>query len=545
MSSGGINIEGGAIRSNKSSFADTSPGWWMGRDGGHAKLHIGNASKALKWDSNTGALEITGADIKLGAKTSATDAANSGAYFASAGDFIIGRNATNFIKNSAAGLEIRGSLNADDITAGVISASRLLISDTSNICPDANMRDNAAWFNVTAWVMAPTTGWRSYRVAQLDGASNAWVTSRSKAFPVEAGASLYVSAQLQMLAGTGTVFAQMRWGATDDLANPTYNNIGSTSSTTLVEVAMTVTVPAGVKYAWVELVKSNNGTTSCYAGGVIVRRAVSSELIVNGAITADKITATGLDITSANGNNIRGGKANYAATTNGWWLGWDSSTAKFALGTVSEDGTTGVGLRWTGSNLVVRGAINADDIIGGTITGRTLQTAASGTRFVVSSVDGEGHFFGDRGDGTIVELATIGISTYGDDEVVGVFGASGSTRIGVLALSASNIALVANSTSGTGASISGDGTGLNCTAQANDGTGIFGRAWGQRGTGVYGFCNATDGIGVHAGGTIPLRVASLGNLPASRVAGNVCFYGGWLCFANGTHWFRSNGVQLT
>lgn len=56
-------------------------------------------------------------------------------------------------------------------------------------------------------------------------------------------------------------------------------------------------------------------------------------------------------------------------------------------------------------------SVVADKISAGTITGSTLQTAASGKRFVVSTDDGEAHFYGDRGDGTIESLCDIGIKT--------------------------------------------------------------------------------------------------------------------------------------
>lgn len=45
--------------------------------------------------------------------------------------------------------------------------------------------------------------------------------------------------------------------------------------------------------------------------------------------------------------------------------------------------------------------------------------------------------------------------------------------------------------------------------------------------------------------TSTLKLASLLSLPANRQAGMICFYGGWLCFANGAHWYRSDGTQLT
>lgn len=86
-------------------------------------------------------------------------------------------------------------------------------------------------------------------------------------------------------------------------------------------------------------------------------------------------------------------------------------------------------IEWDGSVLDVRGRLVAGDIqAGGTITGSTLRTAASGTRFVVSANDGEGHYYGDRGDGTIEELITLGIETDGSDSYLMMLGASGTSQ---------------------------------------------------------------------------------------------------------------------
>lgn len=37
----------------------------------------------------------------------------------------------------------------------------------------------------------------------------------------------------------------------------------------------------------------------------------------------------------------------------------------------------------------------------------------------------------------------------------------------------------------------------------------------------------------------------LDNLKTDRTAGSIAYIGGWLCFCNGTHWFKSNGEQMT
>lgn len=54
-------------------------------------------------------------------------------------------------------------------------------------------------------------------------------------------------------------------------------------------------------------------------------------------------------------------------------------------------------------------------------------------------------------------------------------------------------------------------------------------------------------VRIQAGSNVypPFRIVSNSSLPSDRSPGALCFYGGWLCFANGSHWFQSDGTQLT
>lgn len=101
---------------------------------------------------------------------------------------------------------------------------------------------------------------------------------------------------------------------------------------------------------------------------------------------------------------------------------------------------------------ILDGATPSITVKGGTLTGSTLQTAASERRFVVSAASNQAEFYGDRGDGTVVKLAVIGVDVYaglhtppvvtaGDisASIDGLAGISGS-RIGILGISASSYA---------------------------------------------------------------------------------------------------------
>lgn len=69
------------------------------------------------------------------------------------------------------------------------------------------------------------------------------------------------------------------------------------------------------------------------------------------------------------------------ATGGGIWMGSDSGTYKFRVGDLSSTDY----IAYNGSTFTVRGDLNADDITAGTITGRTVQTAASGARVVMDT----------------------------------------------------------------------------------------------------------------------------------------------------------------
>ena len=77
-------------------------------------------------------------------------------------------------------------------------------------------------------------------------------------------------------------------------------------------------------------------------------------------------------ITLGAGTTIRAGQTNYNTGT-GYWMGLVSGTPKFSIGNGSTKYIT-----WDGSALSIRGTLNADDIVAGTITGRTLQTTTPG-----------------------------------------------------------------------------------------------------------------------------------------------------------------------
>lgn len=142
-------------------------------------------------------------------------------------------------------------------------------------------------------------------------------------------------------------------------------------------------------------------------------------------LAADWITSGGMNI-SWSGGNIRSGKATATDTAAGFWIGNNGGTPYLHVGNATKY------MQWNGTALTVRGEFNADDITSGTLTGRTIQTAASGERFVVSVTDKQARFYDSGGN----IKAIIGTGTSGGGSLAyGVFGDStdtAATRHGVV-----------------------------------------------------------------------------------------------------------------
>lgn len=280
-------------------------------------------------------------------------------------------------------------------------------------------------------------------------------------------------------------------------------------------ISGTVTITGGSGYA---------NLTDKPASLAEVDSAASTKLgtIAEGADVTKTTIDGGLITTGyiqlATAGNIRSGKASYADTASGWWLGNDAGTPKLHIGGASQ------WLKWDGSALELSG-----NITGSTITGSTLQTATTGQRFIVSAVDGEAHFYGDRGDGTIEELATVGISETGSDWVIGRFGSSQSTHVAINAeakgstsviqaishpsVPLTGAAITASSDIGV-AVIATTASGAAVIGQASDGGygGRFNEVSGTAGAPILIAPRSTPGAPTHAAGKGALAVDSNGVL---------------------------------
>lgn len=286
-------------------------------------------------------------------------------------------------------------------------------------------------------------------------------------------------------------------------------------------------------------VTARNPVTSSNVSTYIASVAIGDAQIAS--LNADKIT-----VGSLRGRNLQAG----SFMTKGTFLvGVPSANAA----TVTVDNTADFA---SSGSFIVIDTTNDRDVV--TYTGKTATTftgcATSGGNAILGShtngatvipllksmtidaLTNEMRFYGDRGDGTIEELASIGISNVGADFYCGLFGTNntGNSRVGLSGNSNTASGVYGSSISGPGVFADSDsGRGILAVSQTNWG----GEFWGNP------TCSQ-------------LRLPPLAGRPTNRTAGSLAliYTGGGttdnrtseprLMYTNGTNWYIVYGDTL-
>ena len=226
-----------------------------------------------------------------------------------------------------ANLLVDGTVTASKVAAGAITASKLTLTDTTNIC------GNGSGATGTDGWSGSLTDYQSYYVA---GQSSILATSRRDAlyglpFAVRPGETYSFGVwccrgnlALGATAPAGAFNVGFILGTEQTfVTSPTWvgtANPAPTSSPAWVRVEGQVTIPSGYSVAriWVQINASDGSTGTWAFTGLVVRKAASAELLVDGSITAQKITATAIQTTNyaedGSGNPTAGAKLATGAT---------------------------------------------------------------------------------------------------------------------------------------------------------------------------------------------------------------------------------------
>lgn len=198
-----------------------------------------------------------------------------------------------------------GAISTDKLQANSVTASKLVVADTSNLVPDADMQDAAAWTfgGSTSIVPAPSdmpgknalyTSGQKAAAAGTDFLFDAYAT-RS---PVEPNTEYRIAGTVKSSAdATGS----WRWEIHQLDANQA--NLGSTALTTgalpvasATRTAVTIKTLPATRYLRIRVRRAavsagGTATGQCWASMPSIVRAANAELIVDGAVTAGKLAA--------------------------------------------------------------------------------------------------------------------------------------------------------------------------------------------------------------------------------------------------------------
>lgn len=227
---------------------------------------------------------------------------------------------TQQIKANAitAGLIAAGTINASHIQAQSIDVSKLTLNDATNLAPDNQMITVSAWNIGALWGLVPSTtyGFRSkgdFTYAWVSGQTGYGAALVSAEFPVAQGEEYYFSYQTTA-AGVGdyAIRGRVQWlNAAGAEISMSEIFAGVTTAVDSVPIQKTANffAPANAKTAKMHWDCERSTTTVVPSvGGVVARKRFGAELIVNGAITAEKLDVTSLSAITADMGFITAGR---------------------------------------------------------------------------------------------------------------------------------------------------------------------------------------------------------------------------------------------
>ena len=327
-----------------------------------------------------------------------------------------------------------GAITSAEIAAGSILASRLVVTDTSNMVPDPQVLDPAAWFFQGSISDGGFLTTNDPVTATAYGSKGIWSCNaghenycNSNYIPIKNGDSLFVSARVIPPSGTtgGTGVAQLYLGLWDGGKNfITYINAGSTNSGgwQLISNVFQNLQYTNLAYVTIMFCSRSTNTGIAQFGQPIIRKMAGAEVIVDGSIIANKIaagavtasklkissrgvTTTGIDFTCTGSNTVSwtGGSLSYindsgaytsqaisAGSATGPYIYWTQGGSTFA-GTATDSSASGnqdvvvmavcygtqLAVTYGGTivdgSRIVTGSITAGQIAAGTITGDRIQ----------------------------------------------------------------------------------------------------------------------------------------------------------------------------
>lgn len=199
-----------------------------------------------------------------------------------------------------------GAVTSTEIAAGAITASKLFIGDTTNIVDNGWTRgsqDGWEFNNQVHWLLKTndpnTNGWEFGSIGRDQ--------ALSQKFSVRPGEAYYTEVWVYNTQANNANIFMFAYPRVDTDAGEVHHPvIGTSIKNTWVKISGLYTVPEGVTALRMVLQSdrtSGTGTVTAWSKP-IARRAMTGELIVDGAITANKIAANSITSNEIATNSI-------------------------------------------------------------------------------------------------------------------------------------------------------------------------------------------------------------------------------------------------
>jgi len=302
-------------------------------------------------------------------------------YIRDNGDFYFAGDAGSSIDwnvTTASTLTIKGKINAG--TGSVVSGTYLTNGTVTSAKVKPSMRGSSHDLVFSA-TDANTVAWASGTITLSDGTS----------YSIDAGE---------------TDAALTAASKTSPMASRTYIYLDIDASETVLQASDTFSDAVGESKILIASAEDGTGeATFSVIGGIGGINIDANSIIVTNlaAIKADLGTITAGNITLDSSGFLRtSGKDNYADTTAGIFLGYDTDAHKLNIGDATHY------MKWSGSSL---------SVLGGTITGGIFQTAATGQRVRIIS---------DAGSTPTQAANSIGFIDASNNLIVGIGTGAGS-----------------------------------------------------------------------------------------------------------------------
>jgi predicted phage tail protein len=202
-----------------------------------------------------------------------------------------------------------GTITATQLAAGSVTATKLVVTDFENLIENPHFGEgDVGWVRGTGVTIVndPANAFIGNWVMQLGVGANGIAARNSLIFPVVPGQEFYVEARAKSVGASHAVNLRIRFLQADK--STFAGNLGVqflTTDTAYTLKSVTGAAPAGAVYAWVDFNPAAALTAGRYdIGYVRCQRRNAGELIVDGTITANKITAGTITATQLAANSI-------------------------------------------------------------------------------------------------------------------------------------------------------------------------------------------------------------------------------------------------